>query len=241
MTADLRLVADAAEGDADELAAQRPGDRLTERGLADTGRADQRHHRTRATAADDLETTLRTTGADREVLHDPILDVVEAVVIGVQHLARGGDVGRVGGLGVPGQLEDGVQPGADVAGLGALVAGPLELADLAKRRLADVVGQIRLLDTGSVVLRSVRLVLAELLADGVQLLAQQELALALLHALADVVGDLVVDLGLGEVGLGPLDQHGQARRHREFPATGASARHSATARSRPDRPASTDR
>ena len=55
----------------------------------------------------------------------------------------------------------------------------------------------------AVVLRALRLVLAELLADGGELLAEQELALALLHPLADVVGDLVVDLGLGQVVLGP--------------------------------------
>ena len=188
---------------------ERAGDGLTERGLADPGRTDQRHHGAGAAAADDLQAAGRATGADGQVLHDPVLDVVQAVVVGVQHGPGGDDVGRVGGLGAPRQVEDGVQPGPQVAGLGALVAAPLELADLAQGGLADVLGQVGLLDPGAVVLRAVGLVLAELLADGVELLAEQELALALLHALADVVGDLVVDLGLGEVVLGPLDQRGQ--------------------------------
>ena len=94
--------------------------------------------------------------------------------------------------------------------LGALVAGALELADLAQRRLADVVGQVGGLDPGAVVVGAVGLALAELLADRGELLAQQELALALLHALADVLADLVGDLDLGEVLPGPLDQRASA-------------------------------
>ena len=65
MAADLGLVADAAEGDADELAAERARDRLAERGLADAGRADQREHRAGAAAADDLEAALGATARGR--------------------------------------------------------------------------------------------------------------------------------------------------------------------------------
>ena len=94
VAADLGLVAHAAEGDADELAAQRAGDRLAERGLADAGRAGEQDDGARAAAADDLEAALGAAGADGEVLHDPVLDLVEAVVVGVEHRAGGGDVGR---------------------------------------------------------------------------------------------------------------------------------------------------
>ncbi len=38
-----------------------------------------------APAADDLQAALGAAGADREVLHDPLLDLVEAVVVGVEH------------------------------------------------------------------------------------------------------------------------------------------------------------
>ncbi len=89
---------------------------------------------------------------------------------------------------------------------GRLVAGPLQLADLAQCRLADLVRQVGLLDPGPVVVRAVRLVLAELLADRGELLAQQELALALLHALAHVVADLLGDLQLGQVLAAPADE-----------------------------------
>ena len=95
VAADLGLVADAAEGDADELAAQRARDGLAERGLADAGRPDEQDHGAGAAAADDLQAALGAAGADGEVLHDPVLDLVEAVVVGVEHLAGGGDVGRV--------------------------------------------------------------------------------------------------------------------------------------------------
>ena len=83
VAADLRLVADAAERHAHELAAGRLGDRLAERGLADAGRTDEAEDR-----------TLQLVGAalHREVLDDALLDLLQAVVIGVQHLlgeARG--------------------------------------------------------------------------------------------------------------------------------------------------------
>ena len=206
VAADLGLVADAAEGDADELAAQRPGDGLAERGLADAGRAGEQDHRAGAAAADDLEAALGAAARDGEVLHDPLLDLVEAVVVGVEHRARRHDVGGVLGRDVPRQLEHGVEPGPDPRGLGALVAGALELVDLAQQRLAHGVGHVGGLDPGAVVVGALGLALAELLADRGELLAQQELALALLHALADVLTDLVGDLGLGEVLAGPLDQ-----------------------------------
>ena len=48
-----------------------------------------------AAATDDLEAALGATGADGEVLHDPLLDLVEAVVVGVEHGACRGDVGGV--------------------------------------------------------------------------------------------------------------------------------------------------
>ena len=60
-------------------------------------------------------------------------------------------------------------------------------------------GRSARLDAGPVVGGAVRLVLAELLADRGELLAQQELALGLLQPLADVVVDLLGDLLLGEV------------------------------------------
>ena len=110
---------------------------------------------------------------------------------------------------VPRQVEHGVQPGADPAALRALVAGSFQLADLAQRGLAHLLGQVGGLDAGPVVVGTVGFALAQLLADGGQLLAQQELLLRLLHAVPHVLGDLVVDLDFGQVFAGPVDQHAQ--------------------------------
>ena len=77
MAADLRLVAHAAERDAHELAAGRFRDRLAERGLADAGRADQ---------AQDRPGQLVGALLHREILDDALLDLLEAVVIGVENL-----------------------------------------------------------------------------------------------------------------------------------------------------------
>ncbi len=211
MTANLGLIAYATKRDTHELTAQRPRDRLPERGLAHTRRTDQRHHRARTTTADNLQSALRAAGADREIFHDPVLDILQTVVVSIQHLTRGGDVGRVSRFGVPGQLEDGVQPGTDPTRFRTLVAGPLELANLSECGLAYLVRQVGRLNARPIVLSTVRLVLAQFLADRIQLLSQQELALALLHPLANIVGDLLVDFGLGDVRLGPFDQRRKPR------------------------------
>ena len=134
-------------------------------------------------------------------------------MVGVEHRAGGGDVGRcrrcvtLHGSSSTVSSQVRIQPDSGLWSLDAL-----ELVDLAQRGLADVVGQVGCLDPGAVVVGALGLALAELLADRGELLAQQELALALLHALADVVADLVGDLELGEVLARPLDQRARAAR-----------------------------
>ena len=170
-------------------------------------------HRARAAAAHHLEPPLGATAPDGEVLDDPLLDLVEPVVVRVEHGAGGDHVGGVLGRDAPRQLEHGVEPGPDPGRLRALVAGALELVDLAQQRLAYGVGDVGGLDPAAVVVGAVGLALAELLADGGELLAQQELPLALLHALADVLTDLVGELDLGEVLPRPADQGLEPRLH----------------------------
>ena len=76
MTADLGLVAHAAERDADELPRHGARDRLAERRLADAGRADE---------AQDRALHVAFQLPDRQVLDDALLDLVEIVVILVEH------------------------------------------------------------------------------------------------------------------------------------------------------------
>ncbi len=79
VAADLCLVAHAADRKPRELALERARDRLAERRLADAGRPDE---------AEDLPRRVVAELRDREVLDDPVLDLLEVVVILVQHLAR---------------------------------------------------------------------------------------------------------------------------------------------------------
>jgi hypothetical protein len=69
VAAHLRLGVHAAEGDAVELAAERRGDRLAERRLADAGRA---------LHAQDRAARLALEFGDREELEDPLLDLAVA-------------------------------------------------------------------------------------------------------------------------------------------------------------------
>ena len=79
MAADLGLVAHAAQGHAHELAVGGLRDRLAERRLAHAGRADEAQDR-RLQPVDAL--------LHREVLDDALLHLLEAVVVGVEHLDR---------------------------------------------------------------------------------------------------------------------------------------------------------
>ena len=83
VTLDLRFVAHAAEAEAEEFAAQRLGDGTADRGLADPRRTDEQH---------DGTADLALVGADGQELDDPLLDVVEPLMVAVQDRARGWEV-----------------------------------------------------------------------------------------------------------------------------------------------------
>src|SRR4029078_1515544 len=86
------LVANATQGHPDELASERAGDGLAYRRLVGAGRADQREDR--AGAAVLLDAPLTTQLPHREVLDDPVLHVLEPVVVRVEDLARMRDGAR---------------------------------------------------------------------------------------------------------------------------------------------------
>ena len=169
-----------------------------------TGRTGEGEHGAGAASADRAEAGFGTALAHGQVLDDAFLNVVEPGVVGVEDRARGGDVVDVLGALVPGQFQDGVQPGADPAALGGLLGRAVQLVHFGQCGLLHVLGQVGGFDAGAVVvvLRGA-VELAELLADGLELAAQQELLLLLLHALGDVLADRVGDLELGEVLLAP--------------------------------------
>ena len=184
---DLRLVVDAADGDPRVLALQRPRDGLAERGLADAGRADEAEDR-----AGDVAAQLR----DGEVLDDPLLDLLQVEVVLVQHLTRVREIEVVLRRLRPGQRQDPVDVGADHAVLGRGSREALEASQFAVDGLARLLRQVGRLDPLAQLadLRLLGVALAELLLDRLHLLAQEELALALLHLRLDLRLDLGAEL-----------------------------------------------
>ena len=136
---------------------------------------------------------------DGDVLDDAVLDVLEAGVVGVEHLARADRVELLVGALAPRHGDQPVQVGADHLALaGAALAHPLETVELALGLLADVVGHAGLFDLRAVLVDRAGVVLAELAADRLHLLAQEVLALLLLGAGLHVLADLAADLQLGQ-------------------------------------------
>ena len=97
----------------------------------------------RADEAEDLAGRVVAELRHREVLDDPVLDLLEVVVILVEHLARARrDRGCRSSSG-PRQRRDPVEVRADDAVLGRGGGQALEPAELAHRRLLDLLGQRR--------------------------------------------------------------------------------------------------
>ncbi len=172
--ADFRFVAHAAERLAHEFASRRLGDALAQRGLADARRADE---------AQDRPLQLARARLHREIFDDPILDLLEAVVIGIEHLLRLADVFLDLALLAPGQVEQHVQIIADDRRFGAHRLHALELLELgfglfagflAELGLGDLFGQF-----GDFVARVV--VAAQLVLDRLELFVEIVFALGLFH------------------------------------------------------------
>ena len=205
VAADLGLVVDAAEAHPHELAAHRPGDALAQAGLAHAGRSDEGEDR----AAD-----LVGERPDGEVLEDPLLDLLEAVVVLVEDPGGFLDVELVVGRRVPGQADQPVDVRPDDADLGRGGRDPAHPVDFLDRPGLDLVGHAggfdlvaKLVDLGLL-----RVVLAQLALDRLELLAQDVLALGLVHLGLDLGLDPALeledlDLVREEVGdeLEPLD------------------------------------
>jgi hypothetical protein len=204
MSPDLGLVPHTAQRDAHERPAHRPGDRLAERRLAHAGRAHEREDGTATAPALVDEAALGPQLAHGEVLDDAVLDVDQPGVVGVEDPARLADVEPVVGADAPRQLGDRVEPGPDPAVLGALLARALQALDLALDRVADRHRDALAPHARAVVVRRRAIaVLAQLLADGGELLAEQVLALRPLHAVGHLGADAVGQLELGQRLAGP--------------------------------------
>ena len=141
----------------------------------------------------------------REVLEDAPLDLVEAVVVLVEHLPRFRNVDLFCFGNLPRQLGEPLEVGAQHRAFGAALAHALQALELLDgvlvhflRHAGFVDRLVQLFELGRVVAA-----LAQLLLDLAHLLAQHVLALALvellLRLLADLLGDAQHADALGEV------------------------------------------
>ena len=184
VSADLGFVADAAEGHAHEPAAERSGDRAAERRLADAGRSDEAEDGA-FEAADEAE--------HRDVVEDAVLDLVETVVVLVEHAPRVLDVEDVIGAFGPGEAEEPIEVIAADGRLGRHRRRAPQLSQLALCAGLHRVGQCAALDLGIEIRQVVAVVLPELARDRPELLLQVELPLVLEERSAHVVVDLALE------------------------------------------------
>ena len=216
---DLGLVPHATQGDPHEAPPEGAGHGLAEGGLADAGRPDQGDDGARPPAggARLVHASLGPQLAHGQELDDPLLDLVEARVVGVEDLAGRGHVELIRGALGPGQAEDRVEPALDPAPLHVLFGHALEAPELLAEGPDDLVGHptgLEGVDAGRVVRRGVTVVvLAQLLADGVHLPAEQVLALLLVDAVPHVGADLLDQLELGQGLPGPVEDQPHAAGH----------------------------
>ena len=187
MAANLGLVVNAAEADADELATGGLRNALAERRLAHAGRADEAQDRTAA---------LWIELAHRQVFEDAALDLLETEVIVIENSPCLADVDRRAGVERPRQLDQPLEVRADHRILARGLRHPLEALQLLARGLLDFLGHARFGD-GLFELRDVGTALvafAKLLLDRAQLLAQQVLAVGVGDRFARALVDLARDL-----------------------------------------------
>ena len=182
------------------FAAERARNGAAEARLADAGRTHEAEDR----ALDGLGSSpagSRLGGfpgelSHREVLEDPVLDLLQVVVIGIQDLAGVGHVEVVLGADAPGEVDDPLQIGPDHAVFGRGGRQALEAPELAVGLLLRLLGQLgrvdplaELVDLGLLLVG-----LAELVLDRLELLAQVVLALSLLDPRLDLGLNLGAEL-----------------------------------------------
>src|ERR1700691_2324933 len=187
VTADFSLVAHAAQRHAHETAPGGPGHRLAERGLAHAGRTDQ---------AQDRPLHLAHAVLHRKVFEDAFLDLLEAVMIVVEHAFGGEYVALHLGAVLPGNRQQPVEIVAHHRRLGRHRAHGAKLLHLAQRLVARLFGEFGLVDAlfelGEFV--AAVLALAQLLLDRLELFVEVVLALSLLHLALDARADALLDL-----------------------------------------------
>ncbi len=188
MTANLRLVANSAEGHAHELAIGGTRDGLPQRGLADARGPHQ---------AEDGPLELAHPLLYRQVFKDTFLNLLQAIVILFQYLRGQGQVIANAGAFLPGDVDEGVDVVTHHRRLGGHGCHELEFAQFAQGLVLGLLGHSGLLDAFGQFIDLTRWCLiqvAQFLLDGLHLLVEVVLALVLLHLLFDAATDTLLRL-----------------------------------------------
>ncbi len=195
MAADLRFVPHAAQAHAHEFAARGLGDGLAERGLA---------HARRSHQAQDRSLHLADALLHRQIFKDAFLDLLQTVMIVVEHTLGGVDVLLDLGSSCPraatAASRDSCAPpwlrptSGDIERSFLTSACAFSRASLLKLGLADALFQL-------VHLVAAFFAFAEFLLDRLQLLVEIIFALGLLHLALDARTDLALDLQHADLAL----------------------------------------
>src|SRR6202022_4010757 len=129
MATDFRLVVDATEAHPHEFAVHGARDRLAQRRLADAGRPDE---------AQDRGLALRGELAYGQILDDPALDLLQAVVSLIEDAPSIRDIDRRRFGQAPGQLEQPVEIGAHYSIFGRRFRHALQTPKLLASLLLDL-------------------------------------------------------------------------------------------------------
>ena len=182
VSTDLGLVGDAAKRHPDEFPTQCPGNGAAEAGLPHSGWPDE---------AEDRPFGRLGQLAHREELEDAFLDLPQTVVILVEDLLRGAQVGDVLAGGVPGKRDHQVEISVQHRDLRRAGRHPLQAVDVLEQAILDGFGQLQGPDALAhlVQLARVRLVPTELFLDDAHLFFQVELLLPPVDLLPDTLPD----------------------------------------------------
>ena len=204
MAPDFGLIPDAAQGQADIFPVQGLCNRLAKRGLAGSGRTYQEEN-----AALVVSPELH----DGQMLQDPLLHLLQAVVVVVQNLLGVLEVGLFPFLQVPGEGEDEVQIVPYHGSLGRALGLVIQTVELVQSRVFNFFGEPGLGDPLPVVLLlpplaaglavfRVPVILVQFLLDGGHLLLQHLLPIVFVRPL----GHALIDTDIPVQGLPLLDQ-----------------------------------
>ena len=208
VTADVGLIAHAAQTHAGIAAAHRLRDGFRDRGLADARRACETEH---------LSLEAGRERADRQKLHDALLDLFHAVVVAVEDALRLLEVETLLAPAAPRQIEHGIEISAHDALLRIRAAELGEAVHLADELFLAFLRQLEVEDALTVGLSLRRcILLAELGLDDLDLLAQVVFALIFIHLGLNFVLDLVFKLEHLGLLAEQADDHGQTARDAEL-------------------------